>query len=57
LKCDFNKTTGTVFQKSGKFKITERWRMNGQNTEAEDKLNYLGVFLVNTGRRVNKKKH
>jgi hypothetical protein len=32
-----------VFKKEGKLKATERWRMNGQNTEVADKSNYPEV--------------
>lgn len=49
LKCNLNKSKVVVFNKGGKLKAAERWRMNGQNLKVGDKFNYLGVTLESTG--------
>jgi hypothetical protein len=41
-------------KKRGKLKATARWKVNGENTEVEDKFSYL-VTLDNTG-SLNKQK-
>jgi hypothetical protein len=49
LRCNLSKFKIMVFKKGGKLKESERWRVNGQNIEVVDKLNYLGLTLDNTG--------
>jgi hypothetical protein len=44
-----NKSKIMVFKKGGKLKATERWKINGQNTEVVDKFNYEGVKVESTG--------
>jgi hypothetical protein len=43
LKCNLNRAEIMIFQRGGKLKSTEKWRMNGQNTEVVYKVNYTGV--------------
>jgi hypothetical protein len=38
-----------VFKEGHKLKATERWKVNGQNTEVVHKFSYLGVTLYSTG--------
>jgi hypothetical protein len=45
LKCNLNKLKIVVIKKREKLKATERWRVNGQNTEVVDKFNCIGVTL------------
>jgi hypothetical protein len=46
---NLNKCKIMVFKKGGKLKVTERWKVNGQNIEVVDKFNYLGVTLDSPG--------
>jgi hypothetical protein len=44
-----------VFEKGGKLKNTERWKMGGQNIEIVNKIKCLGITLENTGEWRNQK--
>lgn len=41
LRCYLNKPKIMALKRGGKLKKTESWRMNGQNKEAVNMLNYL----------------
>jgi hypothetical protein len=45
-----SKSKITVFKLGGKLKETERWEMNGENTEVVDKFNHLGMTLESIGK-------
>jgi hypothetical protein len=49
LECNLRKSKIMVYKKRGKLKVTEKWRMNGLNTEVLNKFNYLEVMYGSTG--------
>jgi hypothetical protein len=49
LKCNLNKSKVMLFEKGGKLKATERWRMRRPSTEVPDKFIYLGMALESIG--------
>jgi hypothetical protein len=48
LRRNLSKYKRMIFNKGGKLKATERWKVNGQKIEVGEKLSYVGVTLDST---------